>query len=649
MVANDTAQPNPTQPGLDNQPQSVLAELWRAYQDDVGACVSAASPVRDEAEPVRWDCTGIDHLGLRAIVRVWHTTPAAPVETIWLKNYPGLRAAIPARGLTRRPGFDGDRTIGDDKLCREFVLTIHGRGRGLRERGRAIVRELCEARSLGARFFERKDAAHSSPERFTPAQRSALTRNKLSATQWRILETLAFARGKMGKLGLWGDCETWGRIFGCDERTVRRSMAGLEALGLAWRHYTPTEGTAGRRVDQAPNLILPGPTWLRVDVLWTGSGDALANAHDHWGDVHRKRNAEHRRRQQHVRAVRRAHAAGEPVPVPPGGYPLEFEDWAAERLRAADTVAGVGERVETLDRRAAEIATTDAQAIAKGDVTPLTAFTAGQERREVERYALAERRREAMQGTDANAMTHTKDDLSPLRGLNRTELYQVGQRAKRSPDPESLYSRKWADNLAVPPQAVRPGQKGEPAHADGSRVVALRDALARRFGTGVCKDRGWGDWGDGGDMESPHKDPEPISAPLSRNRVEQASERQSQSAPGQRSGAVVSPEVHHGFTNPHRGENRASAELLESRGSPGGVPNHPAPDAVDGIPTTADRAGRKTTHVDLVRGHSDGLVDGIPSVDMRAELVLAAESGNEFAALFFGAKPTTENKRDKQS
>lgn len=532
MVQNHTAQNPPKQVAIDNMPETVLAELWQAYCEDASDCVLAASvPVRDETGPIQWDVSGIDHLGLRGIVRQIYKAPGrAPVDTVWIRNYPGLRAAIPERGLVRRPGYrGGDRRISDCALVREFSLTILGRGRGLRDRGRALIAELCEARCLGVRYFTRKDGVHQAPPRFTAAERAAITRNRLTSTQWRILETLAFARGNLSKLGLWGSSDEWGRVFGCTGRTIRRAMADLEQLGIAWRQYTPTDGTEGRRVDQAANMIVPGPQWMRIDGLFTG--DDKAEALEHWGDVARMRSAETRRRVQYARQIRVARANGEPIPVPPGGYPLSFEEWVGERLQASAVVGSVRHRLEVLESDAREVSTEDARAISTGDATPLEAYSDGQDKRRDSRDTLAMTRRGVMEPVTVDALLRTPDAIESLRSMDAKALARVAERAADAGVKRPVYSSRRADKLSAPSQAMRVGQKGGPAHANGPRVAALRDALAKRFGVRIVKPRGWGDWGDGGDIDTTHEPPIPTQAPLRLDPTERVSKENTRSTP----------------------------------------------------------------------------------------------------------------------
>lgn len=663
MVNHNTAPTAPTQapPGAPSQEQ--LAELWDEYTKDASVCVAAASrPVLDDPEPIGWDATGIDHLGLRRIVRAVHQSDAGIVETIWIKNYPGLRAAIPARGLTRRPGFaGGDRRIGDDDLCQKFTLAIHGRGRGMRDRGLALVRELCEARCLGVGYFERKDAVNESPARFTPAERAAITRNPLSGTQWRILEYLAFARGRMGKLGLWGPSANWGRIFGVDEKTIRRAMAGLESLSLAWRHYTPCEGTGGRRVDQGPNLLLPGPAWLRVDAMWTGDDDGGV-VREHWGDVARMRNCEQRERDNHRRACRRAQAAGESLPVPRGGYPLEFETWARERIGADATLRGVKDRLELLDARSGDVPASDAQAIATGQRSPIEAYELGQENRNAARDALAGERKTTMSPTTPEALDRSSGAVEAIRAVPDSELHQVAGCAKVASVNQALYSRKGADILPAPSQAKSFGHKGGGADASpppvASLVADLRRSLTSRFGDAI-KPRDWrstGDrerWGTERVLQG-HTPPAPglarlvsessaVPSPLVGVVLPNAIKEgvQSEGRAGRPPVDVTrdSPGPHQDFTISH----------FESRRSPAGVPNRPATTPQDGIPSAGGSAGRNSVRVDLVRGEFGKSTDGIPYVDIGAELLRAAKGGNSFAARFFlGLRTVQANNPDKK-
>lgn len=443
-----------------------LRGLWLRYTDHVADCDALPGPCRDDGDPPEWDASGLDHLGLRRIVRM---TNHEGVETIWLRNFPGLRTALPKCGLDRRNIAGGDASISDDRLLREFTLTILGRGRGLRGRGLQLVREVCEARSLGSYYFDRRDATHITPHTFSPAERAAVTRARLSDLQWKILETIAFAR-RGGKLGLYGPGESWARVWHKTDRAIRMAMVGLETLGLAWRHYTPTEGTGDRKCDQSCNLIIPGPAWMaRADELFTGTDARKAELREHWGNVARMRAAEVRTWQRYRRNVRRAREHGKAMPCPPGSLGLTFGVWARETLAAADRLAIVREQLDAAALVARRGVDADAKDIASGERSAIDVYLDSARRDDAIDHS-HRLRADAMTSTTACALECSFTQLDPLRGLDDPALEQAGIDAKAAA--EAPIEKNWAEVSAVPPEPERnQGKRKGPAHAAADSLV----------------------------------------------------------------------------------------------------------------------------------------------------------------------------------
>lgn len=463
MLAEHTAVPSAPQDrsvSLSDLPDLELARLWAQYSAHVAELEDCAlSPALSEIEPMSWDARGIDHLGLRGIQRMQHNGQ----ETLWVRNFPGLRTALPDWALHRRRVEGGLPGLDDLELLEEFTLTLLGRGRGLRERGKAVITELTEARCLTPEYFDGKSGSHRFPYRLTPVEQAALTDHRLTNTEVKLLELMALAR-RQGKLGLFGPGWKWGELLGVSDRTIRLAMARLEELGLLWRHYTPTEGTDGRIVDQAANMILPGPEWVRVDGLFAPKGAVetteLKRLQDHWATVYRKRRALKRTLDRYKALLRKAERSGEPPPLPPGGIAVSFGDWAAERLASEARLDTMRLRIDALSREADAVVGACADAIVEGDESLAEVYEERREERDAARAQAANAIGEVLEETSLEVLEAETDELALVRGKTGEELEELGREAKKAH--LVLLNSNRAEEIADPSlRDQKPKQKGK--------------------------------------------------------------------------------------------------------------------------------------------------------------------------------------------
>lgn len=436
---------SPEHPYVSNRRRELEAEY-----DAMIEALEGRPEDEDEGEDLKWSVVGIDRPHMRRIVRQSHRGR----DTVYWINAPGLIAAIqPGKRWTRNAGTPGvsdrSRSWTDADLVDKFTGVMTHRGRGLLEHDELVIAEM---RSRCAYL------PGLAPLTLPAAIRARAARSKLGPIASAIMDYVARARS-MGRAGLDYTNAGLAHAIDCHPRSVRRSIADLEQNGLVWRHATSRSAIdeqASRPVDQDRNLLIPGPRWVREIDPW---------CHADW-DARAELEAEASRRYRRRRAAR---ARRVKLGIP------DRATWIAERLEAEAEVDDICREMDWLgDVSTRDIASDDAAAIVRGELTPLEAIE-----RVTHREQLSE---ELATKVDALKSRYSRDKIEQSR---------------------HRLSSNWEDSLSTRPFGTttrmgrsRPGAtRPEPTAPTGERP---RPALALVQNIGDFDDRSprGGDWYD---------------------------------------------------------------------------------------------------------------------------------------------------------